>query len=182
MGAGASVGQFETCDQFEQVMKVEDCFSSPAAATDSTPSSREKGHSTVGPRLSVDIPAAEEGTEAGRPPALLPHLLALFMARTKGRGEASVPVHEFWDLVEALFAHVLSDFDNTRLEVWLICAMASVTALLMRHTQMYLDVKTDNPVTWREANEYFTVQFKLLKQRPRDCWVIVLAYMLLIED
>jgi hypothetical protein len=184
MGAGASVSSAE----FADIVNTADlcpaatpCSTVPPPGVCTTPSTaapttednglhNEEG-SVSGRRaaLIVRIPVlrqAEPETEppsvtatgdfssdtTGPPPELMPYLRCLFISKLKNRSEFSMPVNDFLDIVEMLFVHVLSDFDMSRLE-------------------MYLDVKTDAPVSWREANTYFQVQFRMLKKKSGDSWV-----------
>lgn len=122
MGAGASISE---CERFVEVVKISTCYDAAATAPDCNTrakiSDSDLARAVKSKGLSLLIPTVAMGTTspaADAPPALLPYLRSLFMAHVSRPNEQSVSVHTFWDIVESLFGHILSDFDNSRLEVW----------------------------------------------------------------
>lgn len=154
MGAGASMS---SSGEFEQVMNVS---SAPTMVQHQLPqetvriASSDNAKATTRPMLQIprSIETKYNIDASTPPPPLLPHLRDIFLSKVKNEPSKSMPVNQFYDMVETLFIHVLSDFDRSRLD-------------------LYLDPKTDYPVSWREANEYFEVQFNLMKQRKVNLWV-----------
>lgn len=128
MGAGASASQ----ENFQGiVMSLNDCPSVPARDTPTTAAS-SPDDKIIGRGMSVIIQSgaihhnghAIDDTvpaQSSSPPALLPHLRCLFISKLQNPSTLSMPVQQFWSLVENMFVHVLSESDLSRLEVCVGC-------------------------------------------------------------